>query len=345
MDIQTFIQRLLATESENWFYSIIPAEQTPDKNIPETVIADQHYVQIDLKSLRIVHSRKGFSKFYGVVHSFIKMSHLDGENLEFNVVTTPSLLKELDGDHIDRVIPVNIPLLGQVPYRGSGMQIQLGLFSVKSTDLTSSVINLFSEMSETAGVSFISAALPYTKFLNRGIGVLTGSEKDTILEIGISTTLSQFKTGYYVIMRAPKDQMSIADLYITEHDFKLVGKNGKSIKDFPYLVYKVSALPIRNDWFMIPEIKAAYQQLKGNIKARQLKEAEKSLSMFESVVFSSGDLLFQDAERIFAKVSTETNRIITVQQTAAKKNHLPSSTRSTRHDDRELPELEKLSIF
>lgn len=357
MNIKEFFQRLFTAEAENWFFSHIPFEQTPEKEVPETVVADQHYVQVDVKSLRIVKSRKGLSEFYGVVHSFIKMPHLDGNFIEFNVVTTPAQLKQLDGEHIDRVIPASIPLLGQVPYRGAGIQIQLGLFSVKSTELTSSVIDLFSDMTETAGVSFVSAALPYAKFLSRGIGVLTGSTKDTILEIGLSTTITQFKTGYYVVMRAPKDQINISDLRISGDDFKLVGKDGKSIKDFPYIVYKISAFPIRSDWFMIPEVKSAYRKVKSNLELLRPKEAAKALAAFESVVLTTGDLLYQDAERIYDKVSKETKRIISAQEAAQKRSGRspargtvsapPDGSLAVPHSAAvpKLPELEDLDVF
>jgi hypothetical protein len=346
-DIEKFFKTLFFKESENWFFSHVPAEQTPEKMSNDQLVPGEHYLRIDLKSLRIVDSRKAFSKFYGVVHSFIKVPHFGTDDLEFHVVTTPSNLTELDYKHADHIIPVNIPLLGEIPYLGSGLTLQLALCSVKSTDLTAPVIALLSDMSATAGVSFISSALPYAKFLNRGLSILTGTDDNTVLEIGISTTLRDIRTGYYVIMRAPASSIDLKDVRITSGDFRLTTADGRPFRDHPYLVFEVSAIPNRIEWYKIPELKSAYSRLEAAFITPGSKNIQKALDLFELAVFTSADLTEKDGQKIFNEVEGKVKKLRSlIGNTHPATRGLESGVSVKEHSEKlSLPAAHDLDVF
>jgi len=346
MDIKKFFDNLWKTESTDWTYLHLPPSQTPE-NLPEEIIEPNvHYVEITLKSLRIDSVREGLKRFYGVVHSFISVPHLGGKNLDFYVVTAPNQLRDMDPSNADKIISVNIPLLGQVPYRGVGIKFELGLFSVKSSDLTESLVNLFSDMSAVAGVSFASAALPYAQFLNKGIDFLTGNSNDTNLEIGLSTTMKEMKTGYYVVMQASKDQVHVKDLFIDKDDYKLVNKNLEAYKLFPYMVFEVKASNVRRDWFQIPELSAAYQVLKQQLRSMRFDDAKKSLDALEVLLLNSDDLLFDDAEKIYRRIYDECDKILNRKSSRQEmsERQLSYGGKPDYYPDDQLPDLEQLNV-
>jgi hypothetical protein len=140
----------------------------------EALQAEGAYVSIFLRSVRIVNVRKGWNKFYPVVHSYISLPHLSGKVAEFQAVTSPSHLAELDADHLDRVINLNHRLLGPVPYRGGDLTCEIGLFSVKSSDLAKPFLGVLETMASVAGVSYAALAQPFIAPLKKGVELLTG---------------------------------------------------------------------------------------------------------------------------------------------------------------------------
>ena len=296
-----FWNDIFKKRSEDWFYYHLPRTQTPDDIEIKNLAPEKDYVNIFLKSMRIVNVRNGLSKFYGTVHSFSKLLHRSGKQAEFNLVTTPGKLEQLDAKNLDRVINLNKRLLGPAAYKGGDLELEVGLFSIKSADLAAPFISLLEEMSGLAGVSFIGAALPYVKPIQNGINLLTGGQAKTILEIGLSKTFDKISTGYYVVMRVPKDQIDVTDVKV-DNDFRLTDKEGNPIKDYPYMVIQISSTPNKDDWSNIPEIQEAYSKLIDDVKKGDYNSAKESLLIFKRIVYLSNDLLLEDSKKIYGQV-------------------------------------------
>ncbi len=327
----SFWKNLFKKRSEDWFYYHIPPDQTPNDIEIKDLKRDEDYLSVFLKKMRIVNVRRGLSKFYGTVHSYCKMYHASGTDAEFNVVTTASNLKELDARNIDRVIAMNQRLVGPTAYTGGGFDMEIGLFSIKSADLAQPYLSLLQDASSMAGVSFIGSALPYAGLIKNGINLITGGQNDTILEIGISQTLDTIKTGYYVVMRVPKDQIDKSDLKVDD-DFRLTNKTGQPIKDYPYMVIQISASPEKDDWARIPELQKAYKELMNKVRAGDYKGAQEAQVVFKRTVYTSNDLLFKDAKRIYETVSSKVSEIL-------------DTTTISDTDRPEMPALEAFSIY
>src|SRR4051794_3651502 len=105
--------------------------------LPLTIDADategEYYLTIDLGSMRTPETERGYTKWYGAVHSFVSVPTSDAtDNAKFRVVTTRSNLKDIDATNLDRVLQFNKRLLGPIPYRGGMLTFEVGLYSVKS---------------------------------------------------------------------------------------------------------------------------------------------------------------------------------------------------------------------
>ena len=176
-----------------------------------------------VKSARIVNVRQGLTKFYGVVNSSMAVPHLSGASAEFNVITTPAFLKNVDAAHIDRVIQLDQRLLGPIPYRGGQLTLEIGLFSIKAVDLAAPYLEVLETMSKQAGVAFINAALPFAEPLKTGINLLVGGGDSSPLEIGVAASAWTPETGYFVVMRAPKGSVPVKDLRVDPGGLSLSG--------------------------------------------------------------------------------------------------------------------------
>ncbi len=176
-------------------------------------------------------------------------------------------------------------------------------------------INLLSGMSSLGGVSFISTALPYVKPLEDGIALLTGSSDDTILEIGLNTELDKVSTGYFVVIRANKNDIDADNLIIDKRDFRLVNKNGSAIENYPYMVFEISAAKFRDDWFNIPDVSLSYNKLREEVQKGNYNDASDALKAFKRIVYTSPDLLLKDAKSIYDKVEIDINDVLKAIQT------------------------------
>jgi hypothetical protein len=288
------------------------------------IISNEAYVSIYLKSMFIKDFRRGFNQYFGTVHSFISIPHLSGQTAEFHVVTTPTALRGITGKNLNKIIQLNIPLLGPIPYRGGNIAIEAGLFSIPYDNMADSFLKLLEKMSTTAGVSFVSSAIPFAGLVADGVDALTGSGGSNILEVGLKTTLNKPNTQYYVSMAAPKGTYEIKDLQIDPDDFSLKDTAGCPITKYAYMVFSIEADPNRETWFQIPELSKAYLPFKQAMEEGRATTAEENFVVFKRAVVNSSDLLLKDGIGIINKIQAEKDEKLSALQTKGQKIAMPS---------------------
>jgi hypothetical protein len=281
--------------------------------------------------MRVLYVRKGLNRFFGTVHSFISIPHLSGEAAEFHVVTTPSKLRDIDASNVNQVISLNQRLLGPIPYRGGDLDIELGLFSVKSGELAGPFLGVLEGMAKAAGVTYVNVALPFIGPLKEGINLLAGAQGDSMLEVGLSQTYQLPETGYYVVIRAQQGTLDLSKVKVTQ-DYQLEDPQGQLIRDYPYIVFCVEASPGRDDWFQIPEVSAAYKTLRDTVRTGDVNRSKEAFTVFKRIVLTSPDLLIADAQRLVNKVETEVSTVLKMMPTAA-------------GPKRTLPQLSKIKLY
>jgi hypothetical protein len=299
---------LWKTQAKDWTYAKIPADKTPDGLEHTPLKAEDGYLNVWLQSLRITNVRRGLKSFYGTVYSFISLPVLDqngGKKAEFQVLTTPGQLQKIDASHVDRIVVVNQRLLGPIPYRGGDLELEIGLVSIKEADLAGPFLSVLDSLSKTAGVSFITAALPFAGPLKDGINLLSGASADSILEIGLSTAYSPAERGWFAVMRATQNHVP-SNQFRIDNDRRLVDdKSRQIISDYPYLVFRVELSKQRDDFFLIPDVSMAYKKLRNEIKSGDLNRVNDAFAVFRRTALSSPDLLLSDAQRLVAKVDAD----------------------------------------
>jgi hypothetical protein len=295
-----FWSAIFKKKAEDWVFARLDASQVPEEPKANTDLTpDDAYLTITLRSMRVVNVRKLATKFYAVVHSFTTLDHLSGKDGEFQTVTSPTQLQSIDSKNVDRVMQINKTLLGPIPYRSGTVALELGLFSVKEADLAAPFLEVLQSMASQAGVAVVSAALPFVDPIRKGVEAVAGTADDSVLEIGVARDLNPPKTGWWIVMRAPKDKIDVSSLQVTPNDYRLVDKStGQLIKDYPYLVYTVMQAKQRADWFKLPDLTKPYQKLQDAVRDKDFNGARELISTFKRLALTSDDLLLDDAKRI-----------------------------------------------
>ena len=275
---------------------------------PHTLQKDEDYVSIKVRSSRIVDVRKWAGKFYGAVHARSRYLHQDRGLVEYQTVLSPQLMRELDPAHLERVITIDKPILGPVPYFGQ-LSLELGLFSVKGSDVAGPYIDVLTSLAETAGVGFFSKALPFVDPLRKGLDLLFGNNNQAELEIGLDEDWSQVKTGTWLVIRAPKGTTALEGLQVDPNDFGLIDQHGQAYREQPYIVFAIEAIERRDDWMTIPELKDAWDKIGAAAKEGELNKAEKLFEHFQIIAKWSPDLVPKDAERLSEKAKKRLPRL------------------------------------
>jgi hypothetical protein len=261
---------------------------------------DLDYFTVKVRSSRIVDIRRWTSTFYGSIQSRVYYLHADRGLVEFQRVIVPDNMRELDPNNIDRLIQVDKPVIGPVPYIGE-ISLELGLFSVKGSDLAAPYIDLLTSLADKSGVAAVSAALPYVEPLRKGADLLFGNDRQSALEIGIDQSWSDLRTGTWVAMRASRGSVQAGDLRIAPEDSAITLKDGKAFRKYPYIVFSIEASRRRDDWMTIPELKSAWDAVAKAARKGETDEAEQLLRQFSLIARWSPDLVPEDAARLSKK--------------------------------------------
>ncbi|HEV2757653.1 MAG TPA: hypothetical protein VG318_17980 [Actinomycetota bacterium] len=311
----------LRTKAAGWTFGAFDAAQVPDGLAHAPVAPDETYLSGFLRSMWVTDVRKGVSRFYGTLQSHVSLPHLGGL-AEFQVVVAPPDLRDIDGSNAHRFVTRNIRLFGPVPYRGGDLEIELGLFSVKAGDLVGPFVDMLEAVSGAAGLSLVAAARPFVEPVRKGFDLLLGIEGDATLEIGLAATFSRPETGYFVVMRKEGGSTDLSRLTVGP-DYRLLAPNGEALADHPYVLVAIESSTVRDDWFQIPDLAAAYGTLRDDVAKGRLPNVQESVAVFKRTALTSPDLLTRDAVRLVEKVGGEIDQTLRLTQTSGGPNEMP----------------------
>jgi hypothetical protein len=288
---------LWRTEAKSWASGWIgnTAEITPGKQ----------YVSVMLRQLRIVNARVGFSRFYGAVEFFGRLPHLSGKSAEFASVTSPSKLRDVHKKDLGNFVFGTQRLLGPVPYTGGDLEVEIGLFTIKSQDLLKPYLELLGELSSSAGLAFFSVAAPYVSAIKNGAAALIRPEGSSSLEIGVSVTFNPVLEGTYFVARISSAEHDLSKFSVDNNNC-LLDEQGRQITDAPYLIFSVTQSPVRDDWYQIPAISAAYNKLMEAVREQKsYKEVSSYVEHVRRVVLTDPDILSDHGPQIMAWVEAK----------------------------------------
>jgi hypothetical protein len=218
-------------------------------------------------------------------------------------VIAPPQLRDVAADHPEHFIRLSHRLLGPVPYIGGDVEAEVGLFSVASADLTAPYIGLLEAMSQQAGVTFVSVALPFVGPLVQGINLLTQTSASA-LEIGLANSWRPPRAGWIVALRAPRDGGPARPLSVADGDFVLLDADGKPVEEHSYIVMEVVAERHRDDWQTIPELATAYETIRSEYRRGPGEAFDTAVAVFRSTALTCNDLLPDDSLTLVERIES-----------------------------------------
>ena len=281
---------------------------------PEPLVEDECYVELYVESLRLSKARKLATKFQGVVYTFVDLPYQGDNRAKYAAVSKPDKLAALDEQSLDKVITVSRQMMGAAPWRGGSLHLELGLFSVKSGNLLTPIVDYVTRVSSTAGLSFVGAIKPFVPLLTEGMDILAGQAGDTAIEVGVETNLSPTTSGYYAVIDQSKTALDQTKLTIDPNDGKLL-YDGAPL-EAGYCVFSLRRALQKVDYGEIPDLKEKWAALQTAIRAGKMSEAKDALTAFRLATIASPDLITSDARALVAKAKAKVDEAFDATATA-----------------------------
>ena len=267
---------------------------------PEPLGDDECYVEMFIEAMWLPKARKVTGLYHGVVHAYSAVEREGDDKAKIAFVSAPSELSKVDPKSVQKVVTRSQRALGPVPWRGGSLDIEMGLFSVKSYDLTTPFLDMVTAMSKQAGVSFVAQAAPFVPLIRKAVDLVTGVDGAASLEIGLDKTIVQPATGCYALIAADRRDIDERRLAVDSNDKRLL-LDGETLRDHPWLVFRIGKSDKRPDFGTIPDLKQAWDAFRAAVRTRKRKDAEDALTAFRVAAFTSPDLIRLDAGRLTAK--------------------------------------------
>ncbi len=289
-----------ASPVEFIFVPSIPAPGIP--GIGEPIEPDACYIELYLESLRLARARVFATRFHGVAYSFVTLPREGEPRAQLAAVSKPEKLAELDKGSVDRVITLSKQMMGATAFRGGPVSLEFGLFSVKSGNLLTPILDYVTRVSAAAGISYVGAIKPFVPLITEGMDLIAGQVQDTELEVGVDTDLTLATSCVAAVIARPKGSIDPAKLSL-DGDRRLL-LDGEPL-DCGYATFSLRRTLEKADYGEIPELKERYAAIQSAIKSDQQKNARDALVAFRLAAIASPDLIPSDARKLVGKAKAK----------------------------------------
>lgn len=261
---------------------------------------DACYVDLFIEAIWLPRARKVTGVYHGIVHVYTTLQREGEEKARIAFVSSPTELAKVDPRSIRKVVTRSQRALGPIPWRGGELDLEIGLFSVKSYDLTAPFVDMVTAVSEQAGVSFVSKSVAFMPLIRKGVDLVTGADGAASLEIGLDKRIASPATGCYALIAADRRNIDETRLTVDSNDRRLL-VDGETMRDYPWLVFRIGKSDKRADFGTIPDLKLAWDAFLAAVRSRKRRDAEDALTVFRVTAYTSPDLIQVDAERLVTK--------------------------------------------
>jgi hypothetical protein len=300
--ISTFLDKVVGVPPTDWTL----LDHLPDPGLgiaDKPVVADQCYVELYVESLRLEKARRFATSFHGVIYAFASLARTGANRAQLASVTKPQNLASLDKNNLGRVITVSKRIMGAMPWRGDPLGLELGLFSVKSGNLLSPLIDYIAKISDKAGISVVAKLDPFLPLITEGLDMIAGQTQDTEIELALDTDLSLTGSRFCALIAKPKGTISSASVTIDKADRKLL-QNGQPL-EAAYCLFSIRSTDRNADWGTIPALQEAFAEFMRTILSGRHRDAEEALAAFNRQVIVSPDLISADKDRLKSKAKAD----------------------------------------
>src|SRR6266567_4699644 len=134
---------LFRQEGQRLFWQRLADNRVLGRLSGEPIRADEAYVAVRLAGMYLGSSRVLWRKFSPLVHAFVGY----GNGGTQHAVAGPGQLQDLGEANLDRVMVLNVRLIGPVPYKGGELTLLAGLYSIPRGDAAAALWSTLSALS------------------------------------------------------------------------------------------------------------------------------------------------------------------------------------------------------
>lgn len=210
------------SESKAWTVMTVPRSPASP---PTTAAPESGYLSVWIRSWNIPNSRRGFNTFYPAVHSAVSMSHRSGHDATVQCVVSPAQLITAGARVSDRVAGYSRCVYGPTPYIGGRVSFEIGVFSVKESDLAKPFLNVLESMSSAAGVGYFALAKPFIEPIRKAMDDIAGDGNAACLELGSYWQEEPPRVGSRAVIRLPPGAPELTAITVDPENYRLLANN------------------------------------------------------------------------------------------------------------------------
>lgn len=257
--------------------------------------ANEHYFRLWLDQMFLTNERDWFTEWHPAVHSAVTLEFGDQTQV-ISRVAGASALKDVDAQHLNRVIQQTTKLTEVMPFRGGIVRINAALLAMQGKNSVKQLIDVLGEISSKLAVPQLSLALDIAKPLAQGVSAMVGVTNGEMM-LGLDSTLAgtDLQSGSFAIVYAteadvPKRDLSVSERQLRFRGHELTGRN--------YMLIRIERLDERDDFDSLSAIRDPYQQAIDLLVSGDLQPAKKALLKSIGAAWKSNDLTETDRRRV-----------------------------------------------
>lgn len=292
-----FVDTVKGSKPEDWTF--VTGVSVPGSTIADFPIEpDECYIELYVDSLKLGKTRKFATTFDGIVYAFAETARDGDIPTKFAAVTKPQEITNIGQTSLNDVITFEKRLFKVIPWRGNPLDIELGLFSIKTGNIASKIADYVVRLSNTVSPGITAAVNPMLPLVTEGLDLLAGQTNEVELELAVDTSLTPDFGKHYALIRRPAQEIDATELSVAPGG-RLRYRNADL--DVSYCLFSVRPRRDNPSWGEIEALRVGFDDLKKAILAGQIKLAEEALSGFRRMVVVCPDLITSDKMRLQKK--------------------------------------------
>jgi len=320
------LKGVFVADSKQRFYGSIPNDHVNPPITEGDFEPDASYLRFWLNDMYLAHKRVLYQTRCPVVQATCRFTYANSMQ-DLHLIVGPGQSEKLSAA-LDRMINLNYPLFGPVPYRGGDVELLIALVAMEVTDYSDMLVDVLGLLSQLAGRGELKAALPFIQPLKRGIEGLFGMQKLKI-HLGVHDSFTSntsapncLKSGYRVVIDIAHNNIDPATLWVK--DGRLYeGSNPQAINPYnkaDYFLFSLEKSSTRGD--DMPSVRDAWDATIKQATQSNDQEVDQALSAFKAVVLNSPDLIWNDQQ---ARIQTMVDRLKTIRTLMGRRGFVQSN--------------------
>lgn len=328
MDYLERLKGVFVAGAEQRLYSLIPNDHAwpliPDGDFEP----DACYLRVWLNDMYLAHKRVLYQTRSPLVHAACRFNYANAAQ-DLRLIVGPGQSENL-GTALDRMVNLNYPLLGPVPYRGGDVELLIALAAMETNDYGDQLLDVLGMLSQLTGRGELKAALPFLQPLKRGVEGLFGMQELKVHLLVHDTftsgtgTPNRLTPGYRLVMDVINSRIDPATLWV--RDGRLCsGANLQSATPFEgadYFLFSLEKVSVRGD--DTPSVREAWDatiKVAATMKSSE-QEVTLALSAFKEIVLTSPDLIWNDQQ---ARIVALIDRVKAIRTLMERSGFVPSN--------------------